>query len=98
MTTSGKQPVWIIPLIVAGLVALLGWWGNERLSQTIGEELRSDLYATLDANVTALQIWTTNQMRMAPTLAEEPSVQKFAARILDPGSQDGLGNGANQLN
>jgi len=94
MSNSRAKPVWIIPLAVAGLVALLGWWGNERLSQTISEELRSDLYATLDANVTALQIWTTNQMRMATSLAEEPVVQKLAAHILDAPAADGGGPGS----
>jgi hypothetical protein len=53
-----RQPVWIVPLAIAGFVGVFGWWGNGRLRQTIEEELKSDLTAALDANVTALEIWT----------------------------------------
>lgn len=83
MTRRFRQPFWIVPLAMAALVAVLGWWANDRLRQTIEEELKSDLDSTLDANVTALQIWTTNQMRMATALTEEPAVRKLSLQILD---------------
>lgn len=83
MTGHLKKAIWIFPLLIAGLVALLGWWGNERLHQAIADELKEDLSSTLNANVTALQIWATNQMRMATTLAEEPTVRTEAIRLLD---------------
>jgi len=95
MSSRSRKPVWIIPLVVAGLVALLGWWGNERLHETIADALKSDLSATLDANVTALEIWTTNQMRMASTLAEEPAVQKIAPRYFSGDGWSDAGAGAN---
>lgn len=82
MTGGFRQPIWIIPLTVAGLVALLGWWGNHRLRTSIELELKTDLTTTLDADVTALEIWTTNQMRIANTLAEEPAVVSAAGQIL----------------
>ena len=76
-----KQPVWILPLVIAGLVALLGWWGNDRLRTTIEGELKAQLTATLNANVTALGIWSTNQTRLAMALAEDPNVQSIANQI-----------------
>ena len=72
MRSRLRQPLWIVPLAIAGLVALFGWWGNVRLRQTIETQLKADLTATLDANVTALEIWTTNQAKLAISLAEEP--------------------------
>jgi hypothetical protein len=83
MPGSFKQPIWVIPLAIAGLVAVFGWWGNSRLRQTIQEELKAKLTSTLDANVTALEIWTTNQTRLATSLAEEPEVRTLAMRILE---------------
>src|SRR5437660_1656715 len=83
MISRFRQPSWIVPLAVAGLVAVFGWWGDARLRQTIEEELKSDLTATLDANVTALEIWTTNQEKLAITLSEEPRVRALATRIFD---------------
>src|ERR1019366_5610129 len=67
---------------LAGLVAVLGWWGNGRLRETIEGGLKAQLTATLNANVTALGIWVTNQTRMATALAEDPTVRTLAGQIL----------------
>ena len=90
MTSRFKQPIWILPLIIAGLVALFGWWGNHELRQTIEQQLRDQLTSTLNANMTALEIWTTNQTRLATELAGEPEVRTRAVRILDR-SESGSG-------
>jgi len=82
MTGRFKLPLWILPLAMAGLVAVLGWWGNGRLQAIIEAQLRAQLKTTLNANVTALGIWATNQMRLATSLAEEGSVRKLADEIL----------------
>ena len=77
-----KIPVWMFPLLIAALVALFGWWGDVRVRSTIRQELRAQLAGTLDANVTALEIWTTNQLKFASALASEPTVRNFSAKIL----------------
>jgi eukaryotic-like serine/threonine-protein kinase len=82
MLDKFKLPVWILPLAIAGLVAMLGWWGNGRLRETIEGELKAQLSATLNANVTALGIWATNQSRMATALAEDANVRTLASEIL----------------
>ena len=74
----------MLPLVIAGLVALFGWWGNRELRQTIEQQLQAQLTSTLNANVTALEIWTTNQTRLATALASEPEVRDRAIRILEP--------------
>src|SRR5882672_6839031 len=81
MTRRFKLPLWVLPLAIAGLVAVLGWWGNGRLRETIEDQLKAQLSATLNANVTALGIWTTNQTRLATSLAEDPSVRTLAGEI-----------------
>ena len=73
----------MFPLVIAGLVALFGWWGNHELRQTIEQQLQAQLTSTLNANVTSLEIWTTNQTRLATALADEPDVRARAIRILD---------------
>ena len=42
MKSYFRPPLWLVPLIVAALVAVLGWWGNQRLRETVTDELRSD--------------------------------------------------------
>src|SRR5882672_1412936 len=81
MTRRFKLPLWVLPLAIAGLVAVLGWWGNARLRETIEGQLKAQLTATLNANVTALGIWTTNQTRLATSLAEDPAVRTLANKI-----------------
>jgi hypothetical protein len=82
MTGRFKQLFWILPVAIAGLVAVLGWWANERLRQTLEGELKAQLTATLRANVTALDIWTTNQTRLATALAEDPVVRTLAGKLI----------------
>ena len=78
----GKN-IWLVPLLLALLVASVGWWADRQLHQTINRELRADLSATLDANVTALEIWMTNQKRLATSLADEPRLKAVALKLLD---------------
>jgi hypothetical protein len=89
MTGRLKQPIWIVPLAIAGLVAVFGWWGNARLRQTIEDQLKAKLTSTLNANVTALAIWATNQTRLAMVLAEDPEVRTVAVRLLERSPQPG---------
>src|SRR6266404_291958 len=92
MSNGFKQPVWVVPLVIAGLVAVFGWWANLRLRHTVEQQVRAELTGTLDANVTALEIWMTNQTKLATSLAEEGRVPSLANTILkksyDP--SDGL--------
>lgn len=76
-----KRAYWILPLAIAGLVAVLGWWSNGRLRETIEAQLQTQLSATLKANVTALEIWTTNQTRLATSLAEDATIRNVANQI-----------------
>lgn len=92
MTGRLKQPIWIVPLAIAGLVAVFGWWANTRLRETIEGQLKATLNSTLDANVTALGIWTTNQTRLAAALADEPQVRQLAGRILARSAEMREGN------
>jgi hypothetical protein len=78
-----KKRLWLAPLLLAGLVAVFGWWGSHRLQDTIEDQVKAQLNATLAANVTALEIWTTNQMRLATLLASEPLVRSAGEHILE---------------
>ena len=80
--TRGKH-LWLFPLLLALLVGGAGWWADRALRRTIEQELRSDLQSTLEANVTALEIWMANQKRMAAALAEEPRFKLLALQLLE---------------
>lgn len=78
----GKN-IWIVPLFLALLVASVGGWADRQLRQSINRELRADLGTTLEANVTALEIWMANQKRIAAALAEEPRLKAVALKLLE---------------
>ena len=80
--TFGKH-LWLVPLLLALLIGGAGWWADQQLRRTIEQELRADLQSTLEANVTALEIWMANQKRMASALTEEPHFKTLALELLD---------------
>ena len=80
---TNRKHFWLLPLLLAAVVGAVGWWGEAQLRHTIEQELRSDLRATLAANVTALEIWMENQKRMAASLAEEPRFRAAALQLLE---------------
>lgn len=80
--TRGKH-IWLVPLLLAGLIVGVGWWADRELRRAIQLELRDDLQSTLEANVTALEIWMENQKRMAAALADEPGLKTVALKLLD---------------
>ena len=59
------------------------------MRQTIEKQLKGELSTTLHANVTALEIWTTNQMKLATVLAEEPKLHAMALELLKESDQLG---------
>ncbi len=80
--TRGKH-IWLVPLALALAVGGVGWWADRELRRTVQQELRDDLQSTLEANVTALEIWMENQKRLAAALADEPGLKAVALRLLD---------------
>lgn len=78
----GKH-IWLVPLLLAVLVGGVGWWVDRGLRRTIQQELHNNLQSTLDANVTALEIWMENQKRIATTLVDEPRLRTVAMRLFD---------------
>jgi len=75
-----KQLIWILPLVIAGLVAVLGW-GQRPVARHHRGRVEGAIDRDAYANVTALGIWSTNQTRLATSLAEDPSLRKLAADI-----------------
>ena len=78
-----KQPMWVVPLVIAALVAIFGLWGNLQLRRSIQQQVRAQLRTTLDANATALEIWMVDQKKIASELAEDQRLRVLALRLLD---------------
>lgn len=83
MTFGKKTPIWIVPLAMSIVVAAFGWWGTGRLRQTVENQLKAELAATLEANVTALDIWMKNEGKLVTSLAQDPQVRDLSVRVLE---------------
>ncbi|MCP5524192.1 MAG: serine/threonine protein kinase [Verrucomicrobiales bacterium] len=68
-------PTWILLLGLAVAVALAGIWGSQRVRATLERMVESELEMTLHANAQALEIWMTNQVRLAMSLADDPQLR-----------------------
>ena len=73
----------VITLVSALLILGVGWWSLNAVRGTLEESLRSELKTTLDANVTALDIWIQTQLRTATLLATDPTLRDPANAVLE---------------
>jgi serine/threonine protein kinase len=78
MNSGRRLNLWMLLLLAAAFVAVFGWWGNLRLRRTLESTVRAELETTLHANVTALEIWVTNQTQLVSLLSSEPELRKLA--------------------
>ena len=74
--------LWVFPLATAAVVAFVGSWGQARVREALQRQVQNDLQTTIDANVTALEIWVSDQKRLASTLAADPELVPLARQLL----------------
>lgn len=82
MTLTRKRYLFGLPLLAAVLLVVIGNWSLRAVHGTIKAQLAADLKTTLDANVTALEIWVSNQERLAGLLANDPALRTLALELL----------------
>ncbi len=82
MTLTRKRYLFGLPLLAAVLLVVIGNWSLRAVHGTIKAKLAADLKTTLDANVTALEIWVSNQERLAGLLANDPEIRSLALDVL----------------
>ena len=82
MTLTRKRYLFGLPLLAAALLIVVGNWSLRSVHRTIEAKLAADLKTALEANVTALEIWVSNQERLAGLLASDPEVRRLALDLL----------------
>jgi serine/threonine protein kinase len=87
MKSSGfsNKLLWLLPILLAFLVGMTGWWANRRIGDAIKVSLRRDMESALAANVTALEIWFENQKKLVKSIANDPEIRSQALQLIaDP--------------
>lgn len=73
---------WGIPLGILVLIAVVGLWAHLQVEKAIQSRLASELKSTLDANVTALEIWMQTESKLALALSQNPEIATIARSLL----------------
>lgn len=89
MSERTNSLYWSIPLAAGLLVAAIGWWADRSVRRAVQTTLRQELLATLEANVTALEIWMATQERLGQTLAQDTEVQSTSLDLLSAAESHG---------
>lgn len=66
---------WLIPLLVAVIIAIVGFFSNAAVENAIKDDLAGELQALLDADIAALQIWQEAQKKAVESIIAEPEVR-----------------------
>lgn len=75
--------LWLLPILLAFLVGVTGWWANRGIGDAIKVSLRRDMESALAANVTALEIWFENQKKLVHSIANDPEIRQQALQLIE---------------
>ena len=75
--------VWMIPLVAAVAIALVGWWTNGVVERQLKANLAEQLRTLLRANVASVTDWMDDEARITKALSEEPAVRAGACALAD---------------
>ena len=76
-----KRP-WVVPLGIAVVVGVVGWWAQSTVEGALKAQLRSDLTTLLDAEVAAVRFWLGTEHDKAVRVAGSPAVRAEVERVL----------------
>lgn len=82
-----RREMWAWPLIAATLLGSVGWWVYHTVEAAMREQRISDLNVTVDASVTALQIWIADQLATTSLFADDEQLQSLISELLPAISQ-----------
>ncbi len=80
---------WLLPLIAAGVLAVLGVFTNRTLLTAIRANLDAELTTILDADVAALRVWLENHRLTAGHFAADPRIRATAEDLVARARQTG---------
>lgn len=88
MTFLKYKKAWIIPLVIALVVGIVGLWSRARVGTELKTKLAQEIHTVLHANSTALTIWLDDQKRLATALTQDSEISENLIEILDDETLD----------
>src|SRR4051794_23954509 len=66
-----RRQLWVWPIIAAVLFGAAGWWVNRSLENALREQRSAELNAMVEASVTSLRVWMSEQRINVQLFAED---------------------------
>jgi hypothetical protein len=77
-----RRRLWIWPILAAVMLGGVGWWVHYSVEEAMRQNLADELMTILNADVEALQVWTSDQKAIARSVAESPAVRALVRDLL----------------
>ena len=78
-----RRQVWLWPIVAVALLSGVGLVVRGAIEQTMKASLTSELETLRDVEVAMLRTWLASQERNAESLANDRSVRRLVAQLLD---------------
>lgn len=94
-----SRSAWFIPIVLALIVGATGWWAETTVRRTLRQKMGEELRSASRADITALEIWISNQKRLAYAIAQDPHIQTHSQALLtgETGVLSAQANGSSDL-
>ena len=84
------QRLWLLPLVGALIIGVVGVWARSLVEGTTRAELASRLQTILNANIVALNLWFTERQYDAQSFASEPNVREAIEQLAALGNDPNI--------
>jgi serine/threonine protein kinase len=78
-----RKQIWIWPILAALLLAIVGFWMSRSVEDAMRLRRESELTTILDADVAALRIWRTEQVKDAELIASDEQIRRTVRTLLE---------------
>ncbi len=83
-----RKQLWIWPIAAAAVLGLSGWLVSRSVENAMRERRIDELTTILNADISALRIWITQQSTNAVLIADDPPLKAIADKLLAAGADD----------
>ncbi|MBC7818392.1 MAG: cache domain-containing protein, partial [Planctomycetaceae bacterium] len=77
-----RRHVWVRPLIVLAVLAVVGWWLRAKVEESLRTNLQSVLQTTLEAEREAVRNWVRMQQNIAASAVEDEEIKATIRSLL----------------
>jgi eukaryotic-like serine/threonine-protein kinase len=78
-----RKQLWIWPILAALVLGICAWWVSRSVEDSMRQRRMAELQTILDADVTALHIWSNEQIKDAELIAKDEQLAPAVQTLLE---------------